>query len=319
MGYNSNDFVRTFRIKCANVRGRHVRLQHSLKRILNQHEYPDVVSQQLGQLVALAVLLASTIKYDGTFTVQTSSTGPLRMMVVDVTSTRNVRGYADFHSNDLQILLSEHNEPSIPLLMGPGQLAFTVNQGHDMELYQGIVPIEGMSLSDCAHNYFRQSEQIATAIKLTSGKNNEVWSCAALMVQREPATQLPNGSDDSVSMHKNYPYHMASKSNNENDENWRTCVSLMSTVKNSELLSFKVTSDQLLYNLFHEVSVIAYPKNIIHFKCRCSRARVQTTLNAFSKKDTEALSINGQVIVTCKFCNKTETFEKSELEALFTA
>ena len=317
MDYNFDDFVRTFRIRSANVRGRHVKLQHSLQLILDQHKYPDIISQQLGQLIALAVLLASTIKYEGTFTVQTNSTGPLRMMVVDVTSTHEIRGYADFDSNELKTILIEHCEPPIPLLMGSGQLAFTVNQSLDKELYQGIVPIEGISLSDCAHNYFRQSEQISTAIKLSSGKNEGVWSCAAIMLQRDPTSQGISNLDDSKPTPTNYPPHMIDSLNIENDENWRTCVSLMSTVKDSELLSLIVTSDQLLYNLFHEVSVIAYPECAIHFKCRCSRGRVKTTLNALPKNEIEALATEGQLIVTCKFCNKDETFEKSELATLY--
>ena len=202
--------------------------------------------------------------------------------------------------------------------MGPGQLAFTVNQGRNTELYQGIVPIEGTNLSDCAHNYFRQSEQISTAITLSSGKTDGVWSCAALMLQKEPASKEHTELDYSKSISKNYPYHTIHSLNNNYDENWRTCVSLMSTVKNSELLSLEVTSDQLLYSLFHEVSVIAYPQKAILFQCRCSRARVETTLNALPKNEIEVLSIEGQVIVTCKFCNKVEAFEKSELAAVYT-
>lgn len=317
MTYDCNDFVRTFRIDRANVRGRHARLQGSLQLILEQHEYPDIVSQQLGQLIALAVILASTIKYQGTFTVQTNSNGPLRMMVVDVTSARNVRGYADFNLDDIQTLLIEHNEPSIPLLMGPGQLTFTVNQGRDLELYQGMVPIEGASLSDCAHNYFRQSEQISTAIVLTSEKINGIWSCAALMLQREPNTGKNAEVTDYNSNTKNDPHQLARLVSDQSDENWHTCISLMSTVKNSELLSLTLTSDELLFNLFQEVSVTAYPQHLINFRCRCSRTRVEATLKAFPKREIDALSVNGQVTVTCEFCNKVEAFSELELAALY--
>ena len=317
MNNNSDDFVRTFRIGSANVRGRHARLHQSLQMILDQHEYPDIVSEQLGQLIALAVLLASTVKYEGIFTVQTDSNGPLRMMAIDVTSTNKIRGYADFDSDGLQTLLVKHNKPLIPLLMGSGKLAFTVNHGRDTELYQGIVPLEGSSLSDCAHNYFRQSEQIDTAIKLISGKNKGVWSCAALMLQRESVSQKLAQLNDCKPTSKNHSPRSIHLLNKDNDDYWRTCVYLMSTVKNSELLSLVETSDQLLYNLFHEVSVIVYPQSAIYFQCRCSRVRIETTLSALPKNEIEELAVDGEVIVTCKFCNKVETFEMSQLTALY--
>ena len=47
-------------------------------------------------------------------------------------------------------------------------MAFTVDQGADMERCQGIVPLEGDTLADAALGYFDRSEQIGTAIKLAA-------------------------------------------------------------------------------------------------------------------------------------------------------
>ena len=160
----SDNFVRSFRLDAAGARGRQVRLGDALHTILQQHDYPNAVSRLLGELVALCALLASTIKYDGVFTVQTRSAGPLKMMVVDVTSAGEMRGYADFDEAELSGVQAGDGEISVPRMMGAGHLAFTVDQGPDSERYQGIVALEGATLSECAHSYFHQSEQIASAI-----------------------------------------------------------------------------------------------------------------------------------------------------------
>ena len=45
----------------------------------------------------------------------------------------------------------------------------TVDQGPDMERYQGIVPLHGDDLTEAAHGYFEQSEQIPTRIRMAAG------------------------------------------------------------------------------------------------------------------------------------------------------
>jgi molecular chaperone Hsp33 len=186
-GAARDDFVRSFRLEAAGVRGRHVRLGRAIDTVLTQHDYPEPVSRLLGELIALAALLSSTIKYDGIFTVQTRGDGPLRMMVADVTSAGALRGYADFDADALAVLPRDEEGGSVPRLLGAGHLAFTVDQGPETERYQGIVALEGASLSDCAHNYFRQSEQIATAIRISADLTADGWRAGALMLQREPS------------------------------------------------------------------------------------------------------------------------------------
>ena len=106
------------------------------------------------------------------------------MMVVDVTSAGEMRGYAYFDAAELATALESGGENSVARLMGAGHLAFTVDQGLDSERYQGIVALEGATLSECAHNYFHQSEQIASAIQLAAEMESGAWRGGALMLQR---------------------------------------------------------------------------------------------------------------------------------------
>ena len=310
----SDDFVRSFRLDAAGVRGRHARLGNALNTVLEQHDYPAPVSRLLGELIALSAVLASTIKYDGVFTVQTRGDGPLGMMVADVTSTGALRGYADFDQAAIAAASADGEDGSVPRLLGAGHLAFTVDQGPDTERYQGIVALEGASLSDCAHNYFRQSEQIATAIQLSAERVADVWRAGALMLQHEPGG---GGFDRPLGRDALPDKPGAGLEDQEAHEDWRRAVILMSSVSPLELLDPALGSDDLLFRLFHEESVRVHLPRPLAFGCRCSRHRVESTLKALPQDEIKALNIDGRVVVTCQFCNKSESFGDIELDAIY--
>ena len=298
------------------MRGRQVRLGRALDTILTQHDYPQPISRLLSELIALAALLSSTIKYDGVFTVQTKSDGLLRMMVADVTSAGALRGYADFAANALAALPTEDEDSSVPRLLGSGHLAFTVDQRLEIDRYQGIVPLEGASLSDCAHNYFRQSEQIATAIQLEADCIDGCWRAGALMLQREPAhggNKRPLGCETWLETPG------ARLEDQEIQEDWRRAVILMCSVTAGELLDPALASDQLLLRLFQEESVRAHLPRPLAFGFRCSRNRVEATIKALPREEIVELTVDRRVIVTCQFCNKSESFGELELDAIYAA
>ena len=105
----------------------------------------------------------------------------------------------------------------------------------------------------------------------------------------------------------------------EDHEDWRRAVILMSSVTPGELLDPGLASDQLLFRLFHEESVRAYQPRGLTFGCRCSRQRVESTLKALPQAEVRTLKIDGRVVVTCQFCNKSESFGDIELDALYAA
>jgi molecular chaperone Hsp33 len=140
-----DDVVQPFRIDPFALRGRLVRLGATIDRILSQHDYPEPVATMLGEAITLAVVLAGALKYDGIFTLQTKGDGPIRMMVADVSTTGAVRGYAQYDAEKLEAALARARAaaPSVPLLVGSGYIAFTVDQGEDTDRYQGIVELAG--------------------------------------------------------------------------------------------------------------------------------------------------------------------------------
>jgi molecular chaperone Hsp33 len=154
---SSDDPVQHFRIERSGLRGRLVRVGPALERMLVPHDYPPAVAEMLPETVVLAAILASALKYDGIFTLQTQSDGPISLMVADVTSHGALRGYARYSRRRLAEAAASVNG-AVPRLLGAGHLAFTVDQGPNTERYQGITELTGATLGDCAHTYFRQSE-----------------------------------------------------------------------------------------------------------------------------------------------------------------
>ena len=76
--------------------GRIVRLGPAVHDVLTRHDYPDPVSQALGEGLALTSMLGTTLKEQSKLILQTQTDGPLRLMVVNYESPGQFRGYARF-------------------------------------------------------------------------------------------------------------------------------------------------------------------------------------------------------------------------------
>lgn len=164
-----DDVVLPFQIEGLGIRGRVIRLGALVDQVLTRHNYPEPVSRMLGEALALTAMIGSALKFRGRFTLQTNGNGPVSMLVADYwtadedRSFGQLRGYALMDEERLAQYLAE-GRSSTPDLLGEGHLAMTIDQGADMERYQGIVALGNRGLSEAAHEYFASSEQIATRI-----------------------------------------------------------------------------------------------------------------------------------------------------------
>ncbi len=297
------DGIHPFRIEGVPVRGRLVRLSTTLDRVLSHHDYPAPVADLLAEAMVLTVMLANAIKFDGVFIFETRGDGPVRLIVVDITSEGTLRATVQVDIERLEAVLGNAAlaQAPVPRLIGAGQLLFTVDQGPETERYQGIVELDGATLADCAHNYFRRSEQIETAIMLVAdAAGPEGRHAGGLMVQRMPADDdaLREGVDDDA---------------------WRRSFVLMSSATRDELLDPALAPCDLLYRLFHEDGVWAYDPRALRFACRCSRERIEAMLQALPRDEIETMKQDDQVEVTCEFCGQMEIFDDAAIEALHAA
>lgn len=288
------DFVQTFQIEDLNIRGRLIRLDQAYNQAIHAHGYPPAINNLIGETMVLAAILASALKYDGVFTLQVQGDGPVSLIMADITSDGGMRAYAKFKDG---VTEDDIAGASIPQTLGAGHMAFTVDQGPDTDRYQGITELTGATLAECAQNYFRQSEQIETAIAITAdpGDTDAPKHAAGLMVQRLPAA----------------------RDGEREEEDWRRAVVLMSSITAGELLDPALTATKILFRLYHEDGIRLFEQRGLRHECRCSEERVSRTLRSFPRAEIEEMAEDGLITVTCEFCRTDYVYDERRLDALY--
>lgn len=292
-GATADNLIQPFHLAGGRVRGQLVRLGETVDTILRRHDYPETVLELLGEAVALTALLSATLKFDGIFTLQTQSDGPVSLMVTDFRTGGHLRAMAKFDEAAVEAVAAV-GRPDLRQLLGAGHLAFTVDQGEDTERYQGIVELDGSSLVECAQTYLKQSEQLATAIALSAKHGESGWRAGGLMLQRMPGDKAHLELVD------------------EDFEAWHTATVLMNSVSPEELVDPNLTGSELLYRLFHEDGVWVHDTRALVPQCRCSRERVENVLRSFPSEEITNMAEDGTVVVTCEFCNSSYRFDETE-------
>jgi len=287
-----DDVVQPFLIEKSGINGRLVRLGGAVNDILARHALANPVSQLLGEFMALAAALSSALKYDGIFTLQSSSNGPVPLIVADVTSAGHLRGHARV-KNTIPDASTIGNAP-IPALMGTGHLAFTVDQSAIEDRYQGIVSLEGETLGDCIHHYFNQSAQFDAKVKLACARTaGGQWRAGALMIQRLPEEGGTGGVDD--------------------PDAWNRAIVLLDSAKPEEMTDPNLSPNDLLYRLYHEDGVRVFDPKPVQAICRCSPERMLSALTTLPEEDLQDIVTDGLIEMTCEFCNTNRQFTPAEV------
>ena len=279
------------------VRGRLIRLGPLADALLGRHHHETPVTQLVGQALALVAALATALKFNGSFSLQIKGDGPIRLLLADCTDTGALRGYAQVIPERLADLLAATPEPSTTDLLGAGFMAFTVDQGPDMERHQGIVTLTGESLEEMALHYFEASEQTPCFLRLACGKTANGWRASALILERIAGHGGIDPDLDAAAQ----------------DESWGTALVLAHTIKDSELLDDTLSADRLLYNLFGSEGVAADRPRPLTYGCRCSRARLADVLATFGADDIAHMETDGVIVMTCEFCNHDFNFTRADI------
>lgn len=305
------DCVVPFAVESLDVRGRSVKLDDALNTILTRHDYPTPVARLLGEAIVLSALVGSSLKFEGRFILQTQTDGPVNMIVVDLQTPNGLRGYARFDEVALNEA-AEKGELSPEQLLGKGVLAMTIDQGEMTERYQGIVQLDGASLEEVAHRYFMQSEQIPTIVRLAvaqfseKGKAQDQWRAGGILLQHLPEhggrvmADLPGDGDF------NNPETADTEFEPEN--NWVEASALLQTVNDHELVDPAISSERLLFRLYHETGVRVFEPMALVEKCGCTADKIEAMLEQFSNEDIDAMVVDGDIEVVCEFCSTAYHF-----------
>jgi molecular chaperone Hsp33 len=279
------------------VRGRLVRLGPLAHALLTRHDNPAIVRRISGQALALAAGLAAALKFEGSFSLQVKGDGPVPMLLADCTDAGALRGYARFDTERLAALLAADPAPSAGTLFGKGYLAFTVDQGAERDRHQGIVAIEGTSLAELALHYFRTSEQMGCFVHLACAETAEGWRAGALILEKVPGEGGIDPALDGLAL----------------DESWNTATVLAATLTDGELLDDSLPAERLLYRLFHGEGIVVDRPRPLSYGCRCSRQRLSGILEGFGPDDLDHMSVDGDIVMTCEFCNFDFRFPREEV------
>lgn len=303
-----DDLVQPFLLESSGIRGDLVRLGPAVHRIVTRHDYCEPVARLLAEMLTLAPMLGSLMKFDGVFTLQTKGEGPVPLMVADMTSEGHLRGYAALREAELQALLAR--TPAVPQgvdsLLGRGYLAFTVDQGAHSDRYQGIVELRGTSLADCLQHYFLQSEQIQTGVLVAAGRGARGrWCSAGIVLQRIP----PEGGA--------LDERPRAEVLEVDEDAWRRAMVLLASCTEAELLDAGLPANDLLFRLFHEEGVRVFRRRALRDRCRCRRKRLEATLRSLPREEIDDLMIDGEVVVTCEFCRKSYRFDRAALDRIY--
>jgi len=288
-----DDAVTAFQIEGEPVRGRLARLGPAIDEILRAHDYPEPVANLLGEACALAALVGSNLKFEGRLIIEARGNGPVRFVVADFDTSGGLRGYCGFAPDAVASASGGFVRPGAKSLLGDGHFMMTVDQGPDMDRYQGVTAIEGETLALCAEQYFAQSEQTPTRVRLAVALADGAWRAGGILIQ--------NIAEDDA--------------RGSTSEAWRRTQAFFETIGEDELVDPELSSQHLLFRLFHEDGVRVFGSQPLRAFCRCSQERIETVLKSFDATDREGMvEPDGQIRVTCEYCSKVYSVSPEALE-----
>lgn len=276
--------LQAFIFEDTDIRGKIVSLSEPLEKIQISQKYPAAIKQLLGEFLAAAALLSSTLKFEGILTLQARGDGDLPLIMAEVDHHKKVRAVAHCDNEN------NFNQRSLKSLLGKSILSIIIDPDKG-ERYQGIVPLEKEHLAECLEDYFLQSEQLPTRLWLATNDKQ----ASGLLLQR-------------------LPQQIASEEDNQ--DAWETQVHLANTLTSEELLT--LDHSQTLTRLFHESSIRVFDAEAIRFGCSCSRERSAASLKQFPQEELESiLQEEGKITVDCHFCGHQYLFNSDDINQLF--
>ena len=279
------------------ARGRVVRLGAVVDDVLSRHDYPEPVADLLGEACALAALVGASLKFEGRLIVQAQGDGPVKYVVADYDTSGALRGYCRFDAERVAEVSTGFARPGARTLLGEGLFVMTLDPADMQDRQQGIVAIEGETLALCAEQYFSQSEQTPTRVRLAvaelHGERGRSWRAGGAILQ--------NIAGDAA--------------RGDTTEAWDHVRALFDTLGEDELVDPAITPETLLFRLFHEDGVRLFPAKPLVARCRCDEARILDMLRTFPADDREDMLEDGRIVVTCEYCSRRYEIDPATVDA----
>lgn len=273
----SADSIIPFAFESFPVRGALIQMSRSWRRMQRDHDYDGLMIETLGHAAAATGLIAQSLKFDGAITLQIQGSGALQMLVMQCTSDLNMRGMASVHEGSATDNFRD--------LTKDAHCAISVDSGE--RPYQGIVAIEGESLSSSLEHYFDRSVQVPSHVALVANDN----VAGGVLLQQMPG----EGMDE---------------------DDWNRLQFLVQTLTTKDFDGDAGLA--LIGKLFAEDDVRVHEKRAVNFLCRCSNQKVEEVLKMLGEKESrEALDENDEIEVVCEYCGEKRLFDSVDVSRLF--
>lgn len=277
------DLLHRYIFENLDARGELVQLNTTFNEIIEGHNYPNPVKHLLGELLAATCLLTATLKFEGDIAVQLQGDGPVKYAVINGDNEQNMRGIAR--------LQSEIKGTTIKDLIGKGHMVITITPKKG-ERYQGIVPLDADTLSECLEQYFTQSEQLTTRLWFATDVTEGAAKVSGLFLQVLPVDK------------------------EKAEQDFIHLEALTNTIKDEELLTLDATT--VLTRLYHEDNPRVFEPQAVNYKCTCTRDKTAGALvNVGLESLLEEIENSGDIQISCHYCLKNYIFDESQVRALF--
>lgn len=273
----SADSITPFAFESLPVRGALIHLSRSWRRMQRDHDYDALITETLGHAAAATGLIAQSLKFDGAITLQIQGSGALQMLVMQCTSDLDVRGMAVMEEGAAASSFAE--------LTDKAHCAITVDAGE--RPYQGIVEIQGESLSSSLEHYFDRSVQVLSHVVLVA--NEKV--AAGILLQQMPGQPI-------------------------DEDDWNRLHFLLETLTTKDFDDDAGLN--LIAKLFAEDDVRVREPRVVNFRCRCSNQKVEDVLKMLGEEESRAaLEERDSIEVVCEYCGERRLFDSVDVGRLF--
>lgn len=270
------------------VRGEIVHLHEPVQKLLEcVRAYPPCVKGLLLELAAAAVLIAATLKANGTVTVQIQcGKGPKALNFAFINIDKDLNFYGNVLSDEIKFTEATFRE-----LVGQGGIMVISAFPEGGTRYQGIVSLDKDTMAEALEDYFKESEQLATSF----------------LIQSDVATGYAGGM-----MLQIVP-------NIENNlESLQHLTTLAATLQPQEL--FELSLHESLRRLFWNDQVRVFDPETVTYRCICSKERIFRVLAALSNDElSDMIAENKGIDMSCQSCGKVYHVTVDELKDLLTA
>ncbi|MGV3001978.1 Hsp33 family molecular chaperone HslO [Vibrio sp.] len=281
----ANNLLHRYLFEDLSVRGELVQLDTAYQQIIANKDYPQPLQNLLGELLVATSLLTATLKFEGSITLQLQGDGPVSLVVINGDHDQKMRGVARWEG---QI----SDDAGLHQMIGKGHLVITISPDKG-ERYQGVVGLEGDTLSKVLESYFERSEQLKTRLWFRTGEHDGQAHAAGMLLQI-----MPDGTGSA--------------------DDFEHLEKLTETIKNEEL--FSLEANDVLYRLYNQEKVQLFEAQPVKFFCGCSRERSAGAIATVAKEELDdILKTEGEVALHCDYCGSTYSFDAAQVDQILTA